>query len=95
MSQAIRSVPAFAARPTARDWSRHAALFLLTALTAAWAHMVLTATDIPEPALAEPSVGLDYLLYVPRYFAACLLSIAVYAAINPSLIADGAKVVAT
>ena len=47
MSQAIRSVPAFAARPTARYWSRHAALFLLTALTPSWSNMALTATDIP------------------------------------------------
>ena len=95
MSQAIRSVHAFAARPTARDWSRHAALFLLTALTAAWAHMALMATDIPEPDVASPAGGLDYLLYVPKYYAAWLWSVAASAASNPSLVADGAKFAAS
>ncbi len=95
MSEAIRSVPAFAARPTARDWSRHAALFFLTALTAAWGHMALMAADIPEPDVASPAGALDYLIYVPKYYAAWLWSVGAFAASNPSLVADGAKFAAS
>ena len=80
MSESLREIPTFvardaglrdgrqrAARPTAREWLRHAALFLLTGLTMAWAGMsfMLPFGDL-EPGVATPATLLDYLLCVPR-----------------------------
>jgi membrane-associated protease RseP (regulator of RpoE activity) len=102
MSESIREIPTFAApgawparraaRPTAREWARHAALFLLTGLTMTWAGMgfMLPLADL-EPALAAPAAPLDYLLYVPKYFVLALAAEGAYALAHPQLIAEGLK----
>ncbi|HEV2861154.1 MAG TPA: site-2 protease family protein [Pyrinomonadaceae bacterium] len=95
MSESLRSVYPFAARPTAREWTRHAGLFLLTALTATWAGLSLMAPEIPEPSVAEPAGPFGYLLFVPRYYVGWIASVAYYAYANPSFIADGAKFAAS
>jgi membrane-associated protease RseP (regulator of RpoE activity) len=82
--------PARAARPTAREWARHAALFLLTGLTAAWAGIsFMVSADGVEPALAAPSAPLDYLLYVPKYYLLMLAATGSHALAHTQVIYDG------
>lgn len=102
MSESVQSIPTFlrgvdvgrrAARPTAREWRRHAALFLLTALTAAWAGTtvsVLASGSLPELSLAPPAAALDYALYVPRYFLLELLGVGAFAFSHPTHLFEGA-----
>lgn len=102
MSESVRDIPAFASgaalaargasRPGAREWARHASLFALTALTVAWAGMSLVMpADATEPALASPSAPLEYLLFVPKYYALMLAGTASYALAHPHYIAEGFK----
>ena len=102
MSETVRDIPAFAsrvagvervaARPSAREWARHALFFALTALTVAWAGMSLA---IPfgdlEPALPAPAAPLDYLLYVPQYYVLMLAAAGSFALAHPHYILDGVK----
>ncbi|MFL6229884.1 MAG: site-2 protease family protein [Pyrinomonadaceae bacterium] len=80
-----------AARPTAREWARSAALFLLTALACTFAGvMQAIPTDAPvEPHLAAPAHLAGYLFYVPAYYALAVAEICKYAAVHPSLIIQG------
>jgi membrane-associated protease RseP (regulator of RpoE activity) len=103
MSESVQAIPPFvdapapyvqrrrrAARPTAREWVRHTALFLLTAITSTIAGIMLISTEVAEPVLAAPSTLLDYILYVPEYY---LLTLAAYiqnSFAHPSLLAQGA-----
>src|SRR5215210_6417522 len=106
MSDTLREIPTFAARgaglplerrreaarPTAREWLRHGALFLLTGLTAAWAGLsFMISADGLEPALAAPAAPLDYLLYVPKYYLLMLAATGSYALAHPHFIAEGLK----
>jgi membrane-associated protease RseP (regulator of RpoE activity) len=102
MSESIREIPTFAAhgawparraaRPTAREWARHTALFLLTALTMTWAGVgFMLPFDNVEPALAAPSAPLDYLLYVPKYYVLALAAQGAFALAHPHFIAEGLK----
>ena len=102
MSESIREIPSFAAqgawtarraaRPTAREWARHTALFLLTAVTVTWAGVgFMLPFDNVEPSLAAPAAPLDYLLYVPKYFVLALAAEGAYALAHPRLIAEGLK----
>ncbi|HVF43415.1 MAG TPA: site-2 protease family protein [Pyrinomonadaceae bacterium] len=102
MSESVRDIPAFAsgaaaaargaARPGAREWARHASLFALTALTVAWAGMSLAIpADAVEPSLASPASPLEYLLFVPKYYALMLAGVASYAAAHPHYAAEGLK----
>ncbi|HEV3471009.1 MAG TPA: site-2 protease family protein [Pyrinomonadaceae bacterium] len=102
MSESVQGIPTFlsgagvwrrAARPTAREWRRHGALFLLTALTAAWAGTaasVLASGSPPVPELAAPSTPLEYTLYLPRYILLELLGVGSYALSHPAHLAEGA-----
>ncbi|HEX6185632.1 MAG TPA: site-2 protease family protein [Pyrinomonadaceae bacterium] len=111
MSETLREIPTFAARgaglplqgqrrraarPTAREWLRHTALFLLTGLTAAWAGLsfMLPFADA-EPVLAAPAAPLDYLLYVPKYYLLALAAAGSYALAHPQVIYDGLKFAAS
>ena len=103
MAESIQSVPAFtprpeayglrrrAARPTAREWVRHTALFLLTSLTATLAGTGLAVpfNAIPEPALAA-STPLDYVLYVPAYYVRSLWLLGAYVSAHTVYLAWGA-----
>ncbi|HYN85446.1 MAG TPA: site-2 protease family protein [Pyrinomonadaceae bacterium] len=106
MSESLRAVPTFidergagrapsrrrAARPTAREWARHAALFLLTGVTALWAGVTLM---IPfgaevEPALPAPSTSLQFLTYVPAYYFEWQRAVVSYALAHAEVAAGGA-----
>jgi membrane-associated protease RseP (regulator of RpoE activity) len=99
----LRAIPGFvepagvlarrrAARPGAREWARHGALFLLTWLTAACAgtFFAVPQSKVAEPLLAAPSTPLDYLLYLPAYLWQMMAGIAAYAFAHPEHIAEGA-----
>jgi membrane-associated protease RseP (regulator of RpoE activity) len=102
MSETVRDIPTFAARPArtarraarpgAREWARHSLLFAATALTMAWAGMSLT---LPlgdfEPALAAPASPLEYLLYVPKYYVLMLAAAGSFALAHPHFILEGLK----
>jgi membrane-associated protease RseP (regulator of RpoE activity) len=102
MSESIQSIPSFAtraallprcaARPTAREWARHATLFLLTALTMTWAGIsfALPFGDL-EPSLASPVTPLDYLLYVPKFYVLGVVAVGSFVLAHPAYIAEGAK----
>lgn len=103
MSDTLREIPTFAARgaelplgrrraarPTAREWFRHAGLFLLTGLTATWAGLSLVLPfDGAEPAVAAPAAPLDYLLYVPKYYLLALAATGSQALAHPQAVYDG------
>ena len=102
MSEYVRGVPTFvrpdaglmrrAARPTAREWRRHAFFFALTALTMTWAGMsFMLPPDKVEPVLAAPATALEYLLYVPKYYALALAAAGSYALAHPHFIGEGLK----
>ncbi len=105
MSESIRGIPVFAAppegasrrrraaRPTAREWARHTALFILTALTATWAGTMSafwSLSDAPQVLVASPATPLDYILFIPRQLFGELGAGALYSFAHPSLIFDGA-----
>jgi len=83
-----------AARPTAREWARHAALFLLTAVTATLAGIMQAAmvAHVPEfePNLAAPAGWHDYLFYVPAYYFLSVRELLRQALLHTELIAQGA-----
>ncbi len=105
MSESIRAVSplsvernnlapgrAAAGGPTVREWVRHAALFLLTALTTTTAGVLLAVDlgEVPEPAWAAPAWWFDYLLLVPAYYYHALAAVAAHAVANPILLMRGA-----
>lgn len=102
MSESIREVPTFvardaalpvrlrAARPTAREWRKHSAFFLLTALTMTWAGIsFMLPPDKVEPVLADPASPLEYLLYIPKYYVLALAAEGTYALAHPYFIGAG------
>jgi len=105
MSESVQAIPPFvdapatyargrrrAARPTAREWGRHTTLFLLTAMTATLAGIMLVG---PEPSvgalgLHEPAAaGIGYLSYIPRYYLALTGWYIELAFAQPALLAQG------
>ncbi|HEX8475317.1 MAG TPA: site-2 protease family protein [Pyrinomonadaceae bacterium] len=106
MSESIRAVETFvttshepfigrrvvATRPTTREWVRHVALFLLTALTATFAGIMqaIDANAIAEPTMHAPVSLLDHVLYLPVYYAQAVGSMLAYAVAHPFVIGQGA-----
>jgi membrane-associated protease RseP (regulator of RpoE activity) len=109
MSESVREVPTFvtrggalaagvrvAARPTAREWRRHGALFLLTALAMTWAGTSFALSSVNlEPAIAAPATPLDYFVYVPKYFLLAVLAEGAYALAHREFIVEGLKFAAS
>ena len=83
-----------AARPTAREWARHAALLALTALTTTVAGVMLLlppeAQGAVEPHIPPPAGWFDYLTYVPAYYGQAVAALLAYAWAHPALLARGA-----
>ena len=83
-----------AARPTAREWARHAALFLLTAFTATLAGIMqaTASANLPdiEPNLAAPASPFGYFAYVPLYYFLAVRELLRQAFAHPELIVEGA-----
>jgi membrane-associated protease RseP (regulator of RpoE activity) len=101
MSESVQNFPAYAAgfyprraaRPTAREWVRHSALFALTFLTATMSGitLLLPYDQVPETALEVPSTLAGYLLYLPRYYVLGLMDAGAYALAHPFFIFEGLK----
>lgn len=83
-----------AARPTAREWVRHAGLFLLTAITATLAgiYQAAMAANIRgiEPDLAAPAHPAGYIIYVPAYYFLSVRELLRQAFAHTELITQGA-----
>lgn len=99
MSETIQANPFFlttdarrrAARPTAREWVRHTALFLLTACTVTIAGIMqaINPTEIPDPHLAPPARALGYVLYLPAYYVLTVAEVFKQAIAHPAYIVHG------
>jgi len=76
------------ASPTAREWIKHSALFLLTFVTTTFAGIVVAAPEInvPEP-IASGVLG--YILYVPDYYLRIVGALLSFAILNPHILAEG------
>ena len=83
-----------AARPTAREWARHAGLLALTALTTTVAGVMLLlppeAQGAVEPQVHAPAAWPDYLTYVPAYYVRAVAALLAHAWAHPALLARGA-----
>ncbi|MDX6694214.1 MAG: hypothetical protein QOF02_1817 [Blastocatellia bacterium] len=103
MSESVQAIPPFvdspapyarprrkAARPTSREWARHTALFLLTALTSTIGGIMLVSTEVAEPQLRAPASLLDYILYIPEYYLLTLGAYLGHAFAHPPVLAQGA-----
>ncbi|MBA2733970.1 MAG: site-2 protease family protein [Acidobacteria bacterium] len=100
MSESVQAIPPFidlpvpeargrAARPSAREWRKHATLLLLTALTTTFAGIMLVSEAVPEPVMREPVGLLDYLFYIPEFYLRAVAGYASHAFAHPSLLAQG------
>src|SRR5688572_11199560 len=101
MSESVQAIPPFIdapvpeagrrpARPTAREWRKHAVLFLLTALTATFAGITHASETIPDPVMRPPAGLIDYLLYIPEFYLKLVAGYTQHAFANPSLLVQGA-----
>src|SRR5215212_1516239 len=79
-----------AARPTAREWKKHALLLLLTVLTTTFAGLMIMGESAPEPVMASPKGLLDYVLYVPEFYLLTVWAYLAHAFAHPGLLAQGA-----
>lgn len=104
MSESVREIPTFvtrgavpsarrrAARPTTREWLKHSAFFLLTALTVTWAGISFALSPfISEPKIAAPVTPLDYLTFIPTYFLLALAAEVAHTFAHPQFIVEGLK----
>ncbi|MGH9902127.1 MAG: site-2 protease family protein [Pyrinomonadaceae bacterium] len=103
MSESIRTAPPFverrwplappraATRPTAREWVRHAALFLLTALTATVAGVISSpeALSAPAPEIPVPPGWFEFILFLPAYYVYWVAGVVAAAVAHPAILADG------
>lgn len=77
------------ARPTAREWLRHAALFFLTLLSTTLAGITLASPELPPPAMAEPASMLGYLIYLPEYYLKTTALLIDYGLTHGDVLAQG------
>jgi membrane-associated protease RseP (regulator of RpoE activity) len=101
VSESVEAIPPFldapapvtrerrAARPTAREWRRHAALFFLTVLSTTLAGLMLATTELPEPNMAQPSRFVEYLFYIPEYYLKATALLIAQGFTHPGLLAQG------
>ena len=101
MSESVEAIPPFldapapagsarrAARPTAREWRRHAALFILTLLSTTLAGVMLSSPSLPEPNVPEPTGILEYLIYVPEYYLKTTALVIAQGFMHRGLLAQG------
>lgn len=78
-----------AARPTAREWRRHAALLFLTILSTTLAGVMLAITELPEQKVQQPAHFFEYLFYLPLYYLTATGQIIVQGLTEPGLLMKG------
>jgi membrane-associated protease RseP (regulator of RpoE activity) len=79
-----------AARPSAREWKKHALLLALTVVTTTFAGVMLMSDSVPEPLMPRPQGLLDYVLFVPEFYAKAVAAYVGHALANPWVLAQGA-----
>jgi membrane-associated protease RseP (regulator of RpoE activity) len=101
VSESVEAIPPFldapapvtarrrAARPTAREWRRHASLLFLTVLSTTLAGLMLATTELPEPNIAQPTRFIEYLFYIPEYYLKATGGLIAQGFTHPSLLAQG------
>src|SRR5690242_3947904 len=83
-----------AARPTARQWALHAALFVVTVITTTISGIVWVGgpeLDSAGASAAGPAGGSGSLLLLPWYYLSGVLTLAWQALTHPALLAPGVK----
>ena len=85
----ILSARRIAARPTTREYVRHVALFLVTALTTTIAGVMLVSTKAPDAAVPALVSWLDYLLYIPLVYLRLTSGYVHMALAEPALLLQG------
>lgn len=78
-----------AARPTTREYVRHACLFILTAVTTTIAGIMLLSTSAHEPSMPVAASWFDYVLYIPLLYFKLLASYVNQALAEPALLVQG------
>ena len=101
MSESVQAIPPFldapapergrrrAARPTAREWSKHAAFLFLTILSTTLAGLTFAATDAPQPNIPDPTGPLQYLIYIPEYYVKATAMMIYHGLTHPNLLLQG------
>lgn len=99
MSESVHVVPPFAASrivlarrqaagPSAREWIKHSALFLLTFVTTTFAGILIAAPAVDPPAPVASGI-LGYVLYVPKYYWRIVAALLSQAIADPNLVKSG------
>ena len=99
MSQLTQAIPPFievadssrvrqAARPSAREWTKHGALLMLTFVTTTIAGIMLVSTG-PEPSVQAPSNLIGWLLFLPQYYLSAVASLVMNALSTPVILWQG------
>src|SRR5437660_4500890 len=78
------------ARPTARQWMLHAALFLITAGTTTICGIMMAGPDIDHGPETSGGAGLiELLLMIPRYYISAIWSLLSYSFAHPYFLGQG------
>src|SRR5688572_23454544 len=99
MSQLTEAIPPFieaaessrarrVARPSAREWTRHGALLVLTFITTTIAGIMLVST-VPAPNMQPPSGLIGSLLFLPQYYYSSVAALVIDAISTPSILWQG------
>lgn len=99
MSQLTEAIPPFievaessrvrrAARPSAREWTTHGALLVLTFVTTTIAGIMLVSTG-PEPSIQPPSSLIGSLLFLPQYYLSAVAAVVMNAISTPAILWQG------
>jgi membrane-associated protease RseP (regulator of RpoE activity) len=99
MSESVQVAPPFApsrtvlarrqaAGPSAREWIKHSALFLLTFVTTTFAGILIAAPAVDPPAPVASGI-LGYVLYVPKYYWRIVAALLSQAIADPNLVKSG------
>lgn len=80
--------PSRAAVPSAREWVKHSALFLLTCVTTTFAGIVISSPNI-SPTVPAVSGVFSYILFVPDYYLRIISEYVLFATAHPTVLAQG------
>src|ERR1044072_127398 len=97
MSESVETIPFaparnFAARragaaPSAREWLKHSAFFLITFITTTFAGIVIAAeVEVPEPAI---NGVLGYVWYIPEFYSRVVAEYIFEAIAEPGVLGAG------
>lgn len=97
MSESVETIPFAPARnfagrrhgaaPSAREWLKHSAFFLITFITTTFAGIVIAAeVEVPEPAI---NGVLGYVWYIPEFYSRVVAEYILQAIAHPGLLGSG------